>query len=119
MEFGSETILESFDSYETSISAPDMIVSPIYKSTEGGDAAVSGFSTNRDGEIMGRPWGALCAQYLEIRNINQEEFKRDTTVVITVSNHRMAAGLEAIELELVSVEVPAKMVILQIALGPV
>ncbi|XP_034227590.1 diacylglycerol kinase 6-like [Prunus dulcis] len=54
---------------------------------------------------MGRPWGALCAQYLEKGNINQEEFKRDTTVVITVSGHRMAIGMEAADLDLVPVKV--------------
>ncbi|KAI5328152.1 hypothetical protein L3X38_027548 [Prunus dulcis] len=27
-------------------------------------------------KIMGRPWGALCAQHLDIGNTNQEEFKR-------------------------------------------
>ena len=37
-------------------------------------------------------------------------------MVITGSNHQMAADLKAIELELVSVEVPARMVILQIVL---
>ncbi|BBH05540.1 pyrimidine 2 [Prunus dulcis] len=59
--------------------------------------------------IRGRLWGALCTQYLERDNLNQEEIKRDTTVVITVFHHRTAAGLEAIELELVSVEKPARM----------
>ena len=65
---------------------------------------------------MGRPKGTLCAQYLDEGNTNQEKFKIDTTVMITVSSQRMAASLKAIELELVSVEVPARMMILQIVL---
>ncbi|KAI5335817.1 hypothetical protein L3X38_025951 [Prunus dulcis] len=60
-------------------------------------------------QIRGRLWGALCTQYWEGDNLTQEEIKRDTTVVITVFQHRTAAGLEAIELELVVVEKPARM----------
>ncbi|BBG94201.1 hypothetical protein Prudu_002426 [Prunus dulcis] len=60
-------------------------------------------------QIRGRLWGALCTQYWEGDNLTQEEIKRDTTVVITVFHHRTAAGLEAIELELVLVEKPARM----------
>ena len=39
--------------------------------------------------------------------------------MLTVSNHRMAAGMEAVNLELVTVEVPVRIVVLQIVLGPV
>ena len=67
-------------------------------------------------QIRGSLWVALCTQYLEKDNLNQEEIKKDTTVVITVFHHRMAAGLEAIELGLGSVEKPARMVILQMVL---
>ena len=66
-------------------------------------------------QIRGSLWVALCTQYLEKDNLNQEEIG-DITVVITVFHHRMAAGLEAIELGLGSVEKPARMVILQMVL---
>ncbi|KAI5345412.1 hypothetical protein L3X38_013289 [Prunus dulcis] len=100
-----------------------MIANLIHESTEGVNTGVLQQDrgkrlkpNTRKSQIRGRLWGALCTQYWEGDNLTQEEIKRDTTVVITVFQHRTAAGLEAIELELVVVEKPARMVILQMVL---
>ena len=68
-------------------------------------------------QIRGSLWVALCTQYLEKDNLNQEEIKKDTTVVITVFHHRMAAGMEAADLDLVPVKVPVRVVVLEIVPG--
>ena len=68
---------------------------------------------------MGRAWGALCAKYLEISNLNQKKLKKGVYSSDHSSGHRMAVSMEAADLELVPVKVPVSVVVLEIVLGPV